>query len=273
MRGKLKPRSRYFGRRSFPWTILLRVWQDLLSSLEVPPHPGPGWTRFVCISDTHSRKFRVPSGDVLLHGGDLSSWGSLSELTKTVEWLKTLDHPVKIMVAGNHDLCLDEKWGQPDWGMEPEVIQRARAYVHSQSSSRLHYLEYEPLHFTSPSGRVWRVYGSPAAPIHVEGAFQYASSTEAKAIYDRIPDDTEILITHTPPYRTLDRTRKGKHAGCNVLSTRVEDLKHCRLHIFGHIHESSGAHVDSGKDTEVYRVSVNAAMDSSESAVVVDLRD
>lgn len=61
-----------------------------------PPHPGPGWTRFVCISDTHSSIFRVPPGDVLIHAGDLSSFGSLSQLTRTTDWLKSLEHPVKM---------------------------------------------------------------------------------------------------------------------------------------------------------------------------------
>ncbi|KAF8833592.1 Metallo-dependent phosphatase [Paxillus ammoniavirescens] len=240
----------------------------------VPPHPGPGWTRFICISDTHSRTYRVPSGDVLLHAGDLSSWGTLPQLTTTVEWLKTLDHPIKFLVAGNHDLCLDKKWGESDnWGFNPEVIQCARAYVHSQASFGMYYLEHSPIHVTSPSGRVWKLYGSPAAPVHVEGAFQYASRTEAKAIYDRIPDDTDILITHTPPYKTLDKTKKGSHAGCQVLSSRLEHLKHCQLHVFGHIHEAAGAHVDSIKGMAVPRVSVNAAMERSKRAVVVDLRD
>lgn len=59
-------------------------------------HPGDGWTRFVCISDNHSRKFDVPSGDVLLHAGDLSSWGEYKQLEKTVKWLETLDHPTKM---------------------------------------------------------------------------------------------------------------------------------------------------------------------------------
>ncbi|KAF9228787.1 Metallo-dependent phosphatase [Gyrodon lividus] len=240
---------------------------------EVPPHPGPGWTRFVCISDTHSRTYRVPSGDVLLHAGDLSSWGSLPRLTTTIEWLRTLDHPVKILVAGNHDLCLDKKWGESDsWGLGPEVIQRARAYVHSQASFGMYYLEHQSLHFTSPSGRVWKVYGSPAAPLYVEGAFQYTSRTEAKAIYDRIPNDTEILITHTPPYKILDKTKKGSHAGCERLLSRSRHLNYCRLHVFGHIHEAAGSQVDGAIGT-VPRISVNAAMENGKSAVVVDLQD
>jgi Icc-related predicted phosphoesterase len=92
-------------------------------------------------------------------------------------------------------------------------------------------------------------------------------------IYGRIPDDTEILITHTPPCGTLDKTTKGKYAGCQTLSSRLNDLKDCRLHVFGHIHEAAGAHVDKVGSTELSRVSVNAAMDRSGSAMVVDLRN
>lgn len=63
---------------------------------EVPCHPGSAWTRFVCISDTHSRKFTIPPGDVLLHAGDLSSYGEFDELKKVIEWLKSLEHPIKM---------------------------------------------------------------------------------------------------------------------------------------------------------------------------------
>jgi hypothetical protein len=63
-----------------------------------PPHPGPGWTRFVCISDTHSRRFQLPPGDVLLHSGDLSSGGYLFNLKKSIDWLEELDYPAKVCV-------------------------------------------------------------------------------------------------------------------------------------------------------------------------------
>lgn len=61
-----------------------------------PPHPGPAWTRFVCISDTHSRKFDVPTGDVLLHAGDLTAWGHFHQLQKVIEWLEGLPHATKM---------------------------------------------------------------------------------------------------------------------------------------------------------------------------------
>ena len=47
----------------------------------IPQHPGPHWTRFVLISDTHSRTgLQVPDGDILIHAGDLSSYGTPSQL-------------------------------------------------------------------------------------------------------------------------------------------------------------------------------------------------
>lgn len=61
-----------------------------------PPPPPSGWTRFVCISDTHSQTFPVPPGDVLLHSGDLTERGLLSDFQVTANWLYGLPHPVKM---------------------------------------------------------------------------------------------------------------------------------------------------------------------------------
>lgn len=63
-----------------------------------PRHPGSQWTRFVCLSDTHSQTFEVPPGDVLLHSGDLSILGKYDQLKVTVDWLRGLPHKVKMSV-------------------------------------------------------------------------------------------------------------------------------------------------------------------------------
>ena len=62
-------------------------------------------TRIVCISDTHnaspqSGAFKLPKGDVLIHAGDMTNQGSLSELKKTVEWIEKADFEAKIVIAG-----------------------------------------------------------------------------------------------------------------------------------------------------------------------------
>jgi Icc-related predicted phosphoesterase len=89
-----------------------------------------------------------------------------------------------------------------------------------------------------------------------------------EAIYERVPRDTEILLTHTPPYGILDTASRGVHAGCQTLSTTLEGLGNCRMHVFGHIHEAHGAIIHEGGG----RVSVNAAMAGGYGeAVIVDL--
>lgn len=76
--------------------------------LEYSPKTGPAskpdtstgqWTRFVLLSDTHTRTFPVPDGDVLVHTGDFTQMGTLKELKTTMEWLYALPHPVKMCVS------------------------------------------------------------------------------------------------------------------------------------------------------------------------------
>ena len=86
----------------------------------------------------------------------------------------------------------------------------------------------------------YKIYGSPWQTPHLWAAFQRNSDT-LKQIWSKIPDDVDILMTHGPPYKQLDKTRKGVDTGCPHLLkevlTRVKPILHC----FGHIHESYGA--------------------------------
>ncbi|KAL0570911.1 hypothetical protein V5O48_011051 [Marasmius crinis-equi] len=243
-----------------------------------PPHPGKGWTRFVCISDTHSNIYTVPKGDVLLHAGDLSSWGSKAQLKQTVDWIASLEgFQVKILVGGNHDLCLDGNWGTSYSGgsgtsYEEQEHEEAMALITSEEvlEKGVRYLCHEQLDFTTKEGRKWVIYGSPAAPVYALGAFQYKNSKEAEEIYQCIPDDAEILLTHTPPHNILDKTRKGKAAGCQVLKSVLDSgrLRKLRLHVFGHIHEAHGAEVRKNGTAEV-----NAAVAWGGQPIIVDLKN
>jgi Icc-related predicted phosphoesterase len=145
--------------------------------------------------------------------------------------------------------------------------------IRTMREAGLTYLQHESVTITTEKGKSWRVYGSPAAPLYAPGAFQYESKQDGHKLYSSIPADVEILVTHTPPYGVLDQTHRGKKAGCKPLAERLSNLNHCRLHVFGHIHEAYGAKViapDSIDGTE--QVAVNAAMPNSRKAVVVDLR-
>jgi hypothetical protein len=81
--------------RAGPTTYAVHTSYDPVSP---PPLPGPSteWTRFVCISDTHTQTFNVPDGDVLIHAGDLTGTGRKEQMRITGEWLIEMKHPVKM---------------------------------------------------------------------------------------------------------------------------------------------------------------------------------
>lgn len=63
---------------------------------------------------------------------------------------------------------------------------------------------------------------------------------ELKAKWDLIPNSTDVLVTHGPPYMILDRNLEGLFTGCQQLREAVVDRVKPRLYVFGHIHEGYG---------------------------------
>lgn len=65
-------------------------------------------------------------------------------------------------------------------------------------------------------------------------------------LYSQIPDSTEILMTHGPPFGMLDKIKHGnRHVGCDKLLARLQTgLPNLRLHVWGHIHEDRGVIID-----------------------------
>lgn len=211
-----------------------------------PSHPGANWTRFVCISDTHSHTFSVPSGDVLLHSGDLSRLGREDEISVTIEWLRSLDHGVKIIIAGNHDLPLHEEWYEDSYYAfhnKKESSTAIKSLVDSDANRDrgLIYLQDEQYTFsTKEGGREWSVYGSPWQPYFGGWAFNYLPE-EACDRVSAIPE-VDILLTHGPPHNILDKTFTNVNAGCPTLLAHLSKMRGPPLlHVFGHIHEARGA--------------------------------
>ena len=86
-----------------------------------------------------------------------------------------------------------------------------------------------------------KFWGSPHQPWFYDWAFNHPRNGKALTHYwSLIPDDTDVLITHGPPYGILDLPfGKGEPAGCELLLKRVQEVKP-RVHVFGHIHGSYG---------------------------------
>ena len=84
-------------------------------------------------------------------------------------------------------------------------------------------------------------FGAPWVPELSNHAF-YVEESELKQKWADIPDNVDVLITHTPPFGILDVCSRGSILGCKHLLGAVKKIKP-RVHCFGHVHHSSGQKV------------------------------
>jgi|SRR5215207_4145555 len=70
-------------------------------------------------------------------------------------------------------------------------------------------------------------------------AFTIDTEEELDDKWALIPRNTDILITHSPPFDFLDKTIDGRAVGSLSLLDFIGQYKP-RLHVFGHIHEAYG---------------------------------
>jgi Icc-related predicted phosphoesterase len=187
--------------------------------------------RIISISDTHEQHddVIVPDGDILIHSGDWTYAGKLDAIEKFLIWFVAQPQKYKIFCAGNHELGLDSGLRRK------EKLDLILSYTNKNT----HYLENSGVNIEGIN-----FYGSPASPFFHDWAFNYNRGEEIAAIWKLIPDSTNFLITHGPPYAILDeapinrrRMVEGKiSVGCKDLLNRIYELKELKVHQFGHIH-------------------------------------
>lgn len=182
--------------------------------------------KLVIISDVHNRmnKMPLPDGDVLVVCGDLTSMGHVSEVLAFKKAVLKTSFPDIVVIAGNHDLTFDR---DPD-SVKPLLVH-----------PRIHYLEDSGVEIGG-----LKFWGSPYTPTFGRWAFM-KSDAKLKDHWDLIPDNTDVLITHGPPYGILDETSRGDSAGSVTLLEAVKRVRP-RLHCFGHIHEAYGTTTKDG---------------------------
>lgn len=162
------------------------------------------------------------------------------------DFLGTLPHKHKIIIAGNHDFCFEKDSAE------------ARACL-----TNCTYLEDEEVTVEGI-----KIYGSPWQPWFFNWAFNLKRGLELRKKWDLIPSDTDILVTHGPPFGYLDKTLRGEEVGCVDLREVVEEIRP-KYHIFGHIHEAVGQ--DSNKHTQFINASIcNLRNEPVNSPVIID---
>jgi len=84
-------------------------------------------------------------------------------------------------------------------------------------------------------------YGSPVQLPFNDWAFNRPEE-KLKQHWEAIPDYTDVLITHSPPFGILDCSPLCGHYGSPSLTNEVLMRVKPKVHCFGHIHYSHGIH-------------------------------
>jgi len=197
------------------------------------------------ISDTHGQldKVEIPDCDILLHAGDIAPWKRGWTVghqlnwfdTKFVEWAKTVPAKHIVCVPGNHD-----------WVCESGIVAVKESLPENVHIIHDELLEIEGL----------KIFATAWQPTFCNWAFN-CSDTEDDLYrrFKNIPDDIDVLLTHSPPKGCCDMTPRGETCGSSSLMLRMYEMQPKPLvNVCGHIHHGHG--VSKLGETTVYNVCV-----------------
>lgn len=146
---------------------------------------------------------------------------------------------------GNHDITLDaDFYGQHCLyfhNQHPQDPQKCLQVL--TDSSSIKYLNHQSIdiRLTKDNGpqTAFKIFGSPYSPARGLWAFGYPPEG-ASGLWDQIPLDTDIVVTHTPPKFHCDESGDRGAAGCEILRQTLWRVRP-RLNVCGHVHEGRGA--------------------------------
>ena len=155
------------------------------------------------ISDTHGlhHQLQLIGGDLLIHAGDVSKYGNEIEIINFLEWFKVQPYTYKIFIAGNHD-----------WFFENATIESIQTIL----PKNIIYLNDSGVEIEG-----FKIWGSPIQPTFFDWAFNRDRGEDINKHWQLIPANTDILITHGPPFGILDKTIRGENVGCEMLIKKI----------------------------------------------------
>ena len=239
-------------------------------------------TRFLLISDTHGEDVplaRCVTADVAIHCGDLTEESKIQEFSDTLDLLRGIPAPLKLVIAGNHDFTLDEPTfrnniTRASEDLDPGLVERefgrygeARKLFEDAKAQGIYFLDEGTHRLTLGNGAALTVFASPFTPsTHDTWGFHYKPQQHDFSI----PEDVDVVITHGPPHGIMDQTDSRRRAGCPVSFGAVA-RRQPKMHCFGHIHEGWGAKLVTWRDTISETPSHFSDIDNSNSAVIEKL--
>lgn len=184
------------------------------------------------LSDTHDvyvdLKKLIPSDtDIVFITGDMTYKGHNWELKLFLDQMRDLKKYFKhiVVIPGNHEVGCEKNEKMWRW-----LFKRIGA----------HFLVHESVVIEGIN-----IFGSAWTPWFLDWAYNIPRGEERK-YWEKIPSNTQVLLTHGPPYEILDSCRNG-NVGCPELRKKVlNELPFLKYHLFGHIHESKGTLCQNG---------------------------
>lgn len=177
------------------------------------------------ISDSHTfhGMLTIPENvDMVIFSGDCSNpqntLQNSFEVLNFLQWFGQLPIKHKIFVAGNHDVSIERKVI-----FENDFL--VNGVIHLWDSE----VVIDGL----------KIYGSPYTPTFGKGWAFNKDRSKIYKVWEAIPEDTDILVTHGPPKGILDlsynRDKELEFCGDLSLKKRIKELN-IKLVCFGHIH-------------------------------------
>jgi Icc-related predicted phosphoesterase len=153
------------------------------------------------ISDTYGQHDSIilPRGEMIIHAGDVTKNGTEAEVRDFLQWFSHLDYKYKIFIAGTHDHFFEQ---------EPERVKE-------MIPSGVIYLEESGVEIEGLN-----IWGSPMNAFNHGSAFS-KSKDEIAEHWEKIPDNSDLVIIRTPAYGVLDENPQGEHLGCKDLLRRL----------------------------------------------------
>lgn len=180
------------------------------------------------ISDTHGfhKQLIIPKDiDVVAFTGDESNNIdpnlNHNEFLLFVNWFSKLDIKHKLFIPGNHSSFIFHNRKTAN-----EILKTNGITMLDKTSITIDGLKF---------------YGDPIVPRYKNWVYM-ADREKMNKHWQLIPEDTDILMTHTPPKGILDLTENINHqleqTGCSALRKRIQKLPNIKVHLFGHIHNN-----------------------------------
>lgn len=226
--------------------------------------------RITCIADLHGELPQLSGGDLLIIAGDITAAERVKEWENFFVWIANQAYKKVVLVGGNHDKyltqCITTK--------ELNELKELHGHIDYDYAIKLG-PSTEYLCDTGFEFEGYKIWGAPWVPYIPQAHpaynhFTKRSEDELRERWQLIPDDTDILVTHGPPWGIFDEINGGVHVGSTTLRERVIALSP-KLHVFGHIHEHGGKVLNTGMSLFVNAAYMDADYVGTNTIVTVEI--